>query len=74
MPNIKGSGEWIHKSGTGTGAFYSQTGNINQNANGSGSESYNIVYFDASRVSSIYSNTTDRVIPAAIHIKFVIRY
>lgn len=56
LPNITGAGVWIHQSGTSGGAFYSETGTINQNASDSGIEAYNHVFFDASRSSSAYQN------------------
>lgn len=73
IPNIKGRIGNVDVTGaSSTGAFY-RSGSSGKLENQGGSADPN-VYFDASRVSDVYSNDVSIVQPPAIVVNFVIKY
>ena len=68
LPNIKGEIVVFMLAGeVGSGALYSKTGSgSNQTNAASGSAAYKKIYTDASRSSSIYSNTVNTVQPPSV--------
>lgn len=71
LPNIAGSGYWIHSRVEGgyTGPFYINRNdggdyNLNQNVISNGGEDYSPVHFDASRANSTYGNSSTVQPPA----------
>lgn len=74
VPNIRGSVEINTGTHTFNGAFYSTNVSYSRSVSSSTHTTDVALGFDASKSSSVYTDDITRVIPAAIHIVFAIKY